>query len=85
MDDADREHEAGDIADRREHLVANVAVQPPPFYRKSPEVWFRQLESQFVLARITTEVTKFHHTIAALPEDVACDLSLSDTLTYIRT
>lgn len=49
-------------------------VRPAPFYRKAPDVWFRQLESQFVLARVTCSTTKFHHALAALPEDVACDI-----------
>ena len=54
--------------------VARIAVKPPPFYRKSPETWFRQLESQFSLAGVTSQRTQFHHALAALPEEIACDL-----------
>ena len=54
--------------------IAHFSVKAPAFYRKSPETWFRQLESQFLLAGITSLVTRFHHALAALPEDIACDL-----------
>jgi len=54
--------------------VARIAIKPPPFYRKSPETWFRQLESQFSLAGVTSQRTQFHHALAALPEEIACDL-----------
>ena len=52
-------------------------MKPPPFYRQNPAVWFRQIESQFVLAQVTNEVTKFHHIMAHLPEDVALNLDPS--------
>ena len=32
------------------------------------------MESQFVLAGITNDETKFHHILAAIPEDVAINL-----------
>lgn len=54
--------------------VSRIAVRPAPFYRKAPDVWFRQLESQFVLAGVTATATKFHYALAALPEDVVCDI-----------
>ena len=60
--------------------IAHFSVKAPAFYRKSPETWFRQLESQYHLAGITSSATKFHHALAALPEDVACDAP--DTTDY---
>lgn len=60
------------------HQVARVAIKPPSFYRKMPEVWFHQLESQFAIAGITSDTTKFHHALAGLPEDVACDINFDD-------
>jgi len=53
--------------------VNHYSIKAPPFYRKSPEIWFRQLESQFHLAKITNPVTKYHHVMASLPEEVARD------------
>lgn len=60
--------------------IAHFSVKAPAFYRKSPETWFRQLDSQFLLAGITSPVTRYHHALAALPEDVACDAP--DTVDY---
>jgi hypothetical protein len=61
--------------------IGRVTVKPPVFYRSNPQVWFRQMDSQFALANITSEVTKFHHIMGAIPEDVAINLP-TDISTY---
>ena len=61
--------------------VSHIAVKAPPFYRKSPETWFRRLEAQFSLANITRQETKFNHVLAVLPEDIACEIE-ADISTY---
>ncbi|GFT36243.1 retrovirus-related Pol polyprotein from transposon 297 [Nephila pilipes] len=51
--------------------IARVSIKVPPFWRANPEIWFRQMESQFVLAGITAEITKFHHVVSSLqPEEL---------------
>ncbi|GFX31042.1 uncharacterized protein TNCV_2025451 [Trichonephila clavipes] len=53
--------------------TARVSVKVPPFLRVNLEIWFSQMESQFVLAGagITTEITKFPHVVSALqPEEL---------------
>ncbi|GFX44924.1 retrovirus-related Pol polyprotein from transposon 17.6 [Trichonephila clavipes] len=51
--------------------LERVSVKVPPFWRPNPEIWFSQMESQFVLAGITTEITTFHHVVSALqPEEL---------------
>ncbi|GBL63284.1 hypothetical protein AVEN_105780-1 [Araneus ventricosus] len=51
--------------------IARVGVKAPPFWRANPALWFRQMESQFTLAGVTSEITKFHHIVAALqPEEL---------------
>nr|XP_042909054.1 uncharacterized protein LOC122271523 [Parasteatoda tepidariorum] len=61
--------ESTEAADQQ---IARVTVKPPPFWRANPELWFRQIESQFTLAGVSTESTKFHHVVAALqPEELA--------------
>ena len=59
--------------------AAHITIKTAPFYLKSPELWFRQLESQFILRGVTSDITRFHHTLAALPEDVACDVDMDVT------
>ena len=61
--------------------VGRITIKPPTFYRNNPQVCFRQLESQFALANITSSQTRFHHVIGALPEDVAINLP-TDVNTY---
>ncbi|GIY74284.1 retrovirus-related Pol polyprotein from transposon 297 [Caerostris extrusa] len=54
--------------------IERVAVKPPLplFWRANPDIWFRQMESQFTLAGATKETTKFHHVVSALqPEELA--------------
>ncbi|GFY40985.1 uncharacterized protein TNIN_365511 [Trichonephila inaurata madagascariensis] len=46
--------------------IARISVKVPPFWRANPEIWFNQMESRFVLAGITKEITKFHHVVSAL-------------------
>lgn len=46
--------------------VARVAFRPPPFWDTNPRIWFFQLESQFKLAGITADETKFHSVISAV-------------------
>ena len=56
-----------------------VTIRPTTFYRNNPQVWFRQLESQFALA--TSSQTRFHYVMGALPEDVAVNLPM-DVIAY---
>nr|XP_042900933.1 uncharacterized protein LOC122269874 [Parasteatoda tepidariorum] len=50
--------------------VARVAFKAPPFWRANPEVWFIQLESQFVVSGISADDTKYHCVVSALDGDV---------------
>jgi len=62
--------------------IGHVGIKPPPFYRKNPESWFRQMESQFVLAKITVSETKFHHVMTVLPEDLVSEILTDEVTTY---
>lgn len=46
--------------------VHRVGIRVPPFYPEKPALWFAQLESQFFLANITSDTTKFHYAISQL-------------------
>jgi len=48
--------------------VAHVAVRVPPFWDSNPTLWFAQLESQFELAHITADSTKYGYVISNLSE-----------------
>jgi len=62
--------------------INHVAVKPPQFYKRNPESWFRQMESQFALAKITSPITKFHHVMAVLPEDLFAEVVTDEINSY---
>lgn len=58
-----------------------VGVRVPPFYPQRPALWFAQLESQFVLANVTTDSTKYHYALSQLDPTYAAEVEdvISDT------
>ncbi len=52
-----------------------VSMKLPQFLAVGAKIWFAQAESQFVLRNITAEITKYHHLLAALQNDVAITLT----------
>lgn len=50
--------------------VCRVAFKAPTFWESDPALWFSQVESQFVMAGITVDITKFHAVVAALDSKV---------------
>lgn len=55
--------------------IASVAVKPPPFWKSNPALWFVRLESQFSLAGITVDDTKFNYVISAVDSDILNSVS----------
>ena len=51
-----------------------VSIKLPTFWTNSLLVWFHQAKSQFAIKCVTTSLTKFYHSVAALPQDVATPL-----------
>ncbi|GFR08271.1 transposon Tf2-6 polyprotein [Trichonephila clavata] len=43
-----------------------VSVKIPPFWEEKPEIWFFQVETQFSIANINQEETKFNYLVAQL-------------------
>lgn len=50
--------------------LARVAFRAPPFWRANAELWFYQLESQFITAGISSDETKFHSVVAAVDTEI---------------
>ncbi|GFY09851.1 uncharacterized protein TNCV_3698131 [Trichonephila clavipes] len=60
--------------------IACVSVKVPPIWWVNPEIWSSQMKSEFILAGITMEITKFHHVDSTLqPEEleIVVDIILS--------
>lgn len=55
--------------------VARISVKIPPFWHARPELWFAQVESQFVTAGITVEQTKYHTIVATIDGAILSQVS----------
>lgn len=66
----------GDGAPLRSPDTALTAIQLrlPPFWPKNPRVWITQIEAQFHLHRITSQLSRFYYVVASLPPAVADEL-----------
>lgn len=56
--------------DETSAVVCRVAFKAPAFWEFDPALWFGQVESQFIMAGLTSETTKFHAVVAALDPKV---------------
>lgn len=72
--------------------IERVGVRVPPFYQTKPSLWFATLESQFAIANITQDATKYHYAIshlephiAELVEDIIEAPSASDKYERLKT
>ncbi|GFY59309.1 uncharacterized protein TNIN_315101 [Trichonephila inaurata madagascariensis] len=54
--------------------VYRVRPKFPPFWAYKPAVWFAQAVSQFALAHITSDATKFHYIVANLDSRYAAEV-----------
>ena len=68
----DEEGARGEAGD--EKSAYNIKFQLQPFIRKNPKLWFRQVESNFKVHRITNDRIRYHAVYAVLPEDIALDI-----------
>lgn len=50
--------------------VYRVAVKLPQFWEKYPQLWFANIEAQFIVAGITSDETKFYSVVSALNSDI---------------
>ena len=64
----------GRIQEGRDLEVAAYAIKIPPFWPSDPMLWFKQVEPQFMLRGITAQVTKFHHILANLSQEIATEV-----------
>ncbi|XP_032677687.1 uncharacterized protein LOC116847131 [Odontomachus brunneus] len=72
--------------------INKVAVRAPPFWENEPELWFAQLEGQFLLAGVTQDATKYAHVLSQIDtryarevKDVITDPPATDKYLAIKT
>ena len=54
--------------------MVNVSTKLPAFWPDTAEVWFAQADTQFTIQNISVSKTKFYHTVAVLPQEVASQI-----------
>ena len=55
-------------------VAANVTLKLPVFWPEAAEVWFAQADAQFAIKSNSVSKTKFYHTVASLPQNVATQI-----------
>ena len=55
-------------------VSANVFMKLPVFWPDAAEVWLVQANSQFAICSVTVSKTKFYHSVAVLPQEVASQI-----------
>lgn len=50
--------------------VNRVALKLPQFWDKEADLWFINIEAQFILANITRDITKYYAVVSALNSDI---------------
>lgn len=58
--------------------VSRIGIKPPVFCQDQPDLYFIQMDSQFAVAGITADQTKYHHVISSL--DAKYLLHISDII-----
>lgn len=54
--------------------VSRIAVRVPPFWPHDPELWFAQLEGQFLVNNITSDSTKYGYVVGSLEARYAAEV-----------
>ena len=67
--------EGSSLVKTSNEAIAAVSIKPPIFDENSVSRWFVIMESQFILSKIASSNTKFHHVISNLPINVINQLN----------
>ena len=66
--------EPNDIPVGDQHIENVSSIKLPPFWVSRPDIWFTQIEAQFMLSRIHADKTKYNLVIANLPFDIISNI-----------
>ena len=54
--------------------VSAITLKLPTFWTAKPEIWSKQVESQFAARQITTDETKYDYVVSALDNSTAAEV-----------
>lgn len=55
--------------------VSHVAVKIPPLWKSKIKLWFLQVESNFAIANVIRDETKYHHLVSSIDPDTLSSVS----------
>ena len=55
--------------------LSRVGIRSIPFWKKKPDLWFVQMEAQFLTAGITVDDTRYNYVIQFLDDDSLSEVS----------
>jgi len=55
--------------------VSRINLKTPPFLRSNPELWFKQIEAQFIKASVKSDSRQFYHVVAAIESEILVQVS----------
>ena len=67
---ADLKTKLGLVSPAEAAAVGAVSIKVPAIWKNNVCAWFKSLESQFSVKGITSSVTKYHHVLSVIEEDI---------------
>lgn len=61
--------------DAQQAEITKISIKVPPFWKINPALWFKQLEAQFIINRITADKKKFYTVVASLESEILSTVS----------
>lgn len=55
--------------------VAHINIRVPPFWHEQPHIWFAQLEVQFAIKRITSDLSKYNTVVGSIETKILSQVS----------
>lgn len=75
MSNSGSESDKADDKSAKKAKIQRVSVKVPPFWSDSPEIWFAQIEAQFSIAHVRTDISKFNTIVGAIESKVLGQVS----------